>query len=301
MVGARAIVLGSAAGGGFPQWNCRCRVCSLAWAGDPRVRRRTQASLALTGNGTEWVLVNASPDIGQQIRRHSELWPRAGSRHSPIVSVILTNAEIDGCVGLLTLRERHAFRLFATETVHAALDASPVFQVLDRRLVERVVVESASVIATAGLKLRLFSVPGKSPLYAEGEAPDIGHDVGHTSGLLIEEGAARLGYVPSCGHLSEAVLERLRGADPVLFDGTLFDDDELIASGLGAKTGRRMGHVPISGPGGSLDGFGDEPRARRIYVHINNSNPILIDGSPERNAVAARGFEVAYDGMEFAL
>ena len=297
----RAIVLGSAAGGGFPQWNCRCRVCSLAWAGDPRVRPRSQAGIALTGTGSDWVLVNATPDLGQQIRATPELWPKAEGRHSPIVAVILTNAEIDGCVGLLTMRERQPFRLFATRAVHAALDASPVFEALDRSLVERVVVEPAMRFEAAGLSFRLVAVPGKSPLYAEGGEPEIGSEAGETAALLVEGGSAPLLHIPGCAHLSETVLTLCRGAGTILLDGTLFTDDELLTAGLGTKTGRRMGHIPISGPGGSLESFPQWPARRKIYMHINNTNPILIEDSPERAAVEAAGIEVAYDGMEIGL
>ncbi len=297
----RAIVLGAAAGGGFPQWNCRCRVCSLAWAGDPRVRPRTQAGFAVTGNGLDWILVHASPDIGQQIRATRELWPTVDGRHSPIVGVILTNAEVDGCVGLLTLREQQAFRLFATRAVHAALDASTVFEALDRSLVERVIVDAGSSFEAAGLTFRLIAVPGKSPLYAEGTEPGIGSEAGETAGLLVEGGSVSLAYLPGCEHLSETVLTLCERAGAVLFDGTLFADDELLAAGLGTKTGRRMGHMPISGPGGSLESLRQWPARRKIYVHINNTNPVLIEGSPERAAVEAAGIEVAHDGMEIGL
>jgi pyrroloquinoline quinone biosynthesis protein B len=300
-LGRRAIVLGSAAGGGFPQWNCRCRICTLAWAGDPRVCPRTQSSLALTGNGTEWLLVNASPDIRQQIGATPELWPQTGDRHSPITSVVLTNAEIDGCAGLLTLRERQPFRLFATGAVHAALDASPVFEALDRSLVERVVVAPNASFEAAGLTLRLVPMPGKAPLYAEGDAPEIGIETGETTGLLVEGGGAPLAYLPGCAGLTETVLALLDRADPILFDGTLFTDNELVAAGLGAKTGTRMGHVPISGPGGSLDVLSRAPARRKVYVHINNTNPILVEGSPERREVEAAGIAIAHDGLEIAL
>lgn len=247
------------------------------------------------------MLINASPDIGQQIRATPDLWPNAGKRHSPIEAVVLTNAEIDGCIGLLSLRERHRFSLFATRAVHAALNLSPVFEALDRSLVERVIVDPERPFTAAGLTLRLVTVPGKSPLYTEGPAPEIGTETGEITGLLVERGAARLAYIPGCAHLSGSVLDMCEHSDPILFDGTLFDDEELLVAGLGAKTGRRMGHMPISGPGGSLESVRLWTATRKIYVHINNTNPILIDGSPERAIVEAAGIEVAYDGMEIAL
>jgi pyrroloquinoline quinone biosynthesis protein B len=298
---ARALVLGSAAGGGFPQWNCRCPVCALAWAGDPRVRPRTQSSLALTGDGTEWVLVNASPDLGQQLRATPALWPRAGLRHSPIAAVVLTSAEIDHCAGLLSLRERQPFALVATAAVHAALAANPIFAALDPSLVPRQVVEPGERFDAAGLALELVAVPGKAPLYAEGPSPEIGTETGEAAGLFAEAGDTRLAYVPGCAHLSDDLGARLRRADIVLFDGTLFSDDEMIVAGISAKSGRRMGHLPIAGEGGSLQALAELPARRRIYVHINNTNPVLIDGSPEAATVAAAGIEIAHDGMEIAL
>lgn len=255
----------------------------------------------MTGTGTDWALVNASPDLGQQIRGTPDLWPQQEGRQSPIAAVILTNAEIDGCIGLLTLRERHPFRLFATRAVHAALGASPIFEALDRSLVERVTVDLGSSFEAVGLTFRLIPVPGKSPLYAEGDEPDIGSETGETTALLVGGGSAPLVYIPGCAHLSDTVLTLAGQAGTILFDGTLFADDELVAAGLGPKTGRRMGHIPISGPGGSLESFRQWPARRKIYMHINNTNPILIEDSPERAAVEAAGIEVAFDGMEIRL
>lgn len=298
----RAIVLGSAAGGGFPQWNCRCAVCELAWSGDARVRARTQSSLALTGDGRDWLLVNASPDLGAQLRATPDLHPVPGSlRGSPIRDVLLTSADVDHCAGLLALRERHHFRLLATDAVHAALDRNPILGVLDRAVVERVTVRPGERLRVAGLDAELVPVPGKAPLYLEADDPALGSEDGEAVALAVTGGpAGPLIYVPGCASPSAALAVRLRDAGTILFDGTLYTDDEMIRTGTGTKTGRRMGHMPISGEGGSLDWLGRFP-GRRVYVHVNNTNPILVEGSPERRAVEAAGFGVAEDGMEFGL
>jgi len=273
----------------------------LAWSGDPRVRPRTQSSLAVTGDGATWTLFNASPDLGQQIRATPNLWPK-GARHSPIGAVVLTSAEVDHAAGLLSLRERQPFRLIALEPVHAALDANPMFQALDRTVVERVIAQPGQVFtATAGVSTALVVIPGKPPLYAEGENPAIDAEEGDTAGAHVTAGATRLAYVPGCAALRPSLLEKLAETDVLFFDGTLFRDDEMIRMGVGTKTGRRMGHVPIMGRGGSLEVLKALPARRKLYVHINNTNPILIEGSPERETVERAGFAVAADGLEIGL
>jgi pyrroloquinoline quinone biosynthesis protein B len=310
-----AIVLGAAAGGGFPQWNCRCQVCRLAWAGDVRVRPRTQASLAVTGDGENWVLVNASPDLPAQLRRSKALHPKelhptashphAEMRGSPIKAVLLTGAEIDQVTGLLSLREREPFTVCATAATLMSLADNTMFGVLAPAVVTRQAATPGDALALpGGLAAELFLVPGKVPLYLEGEAPgaviETASETGANVGVEISAAGARIAYVPGAAEVTPAMLERLGRADVILFDGTLFRDDEMIASGTGAKTGRRMGHMPIAGPDGSLAAL-SAIAGRRIYVHINNTNPILIDGSPERGEVERNGWEVAEDGMEIAL
>jgi pyrroloquinoline quinone biosynthesis protein B len=296
-----AIVLGSAGGGGFPQWNCRCPVCRLAWAGDARVRLRTQASLAVSGDGEHWVLVNATPDLRAQLLATPCLQPRHDLRGSPIAAVILTGAEVDQVAGLLTLRERQAFTVLATDDTLAALAANPIFGVLAADLVRRQEVALGVRFPLPGdLAAELFTVPGKVALYLEGEAPALAAETGANVGVEIIRGTRRLAYVPGAAGLPPALRERLARADVILFDATLFTDDEMIATGTGAKTGRRMGHMPLDGADGTLAalaGLG----GRRILTHINNTNPILIEGSPERRQVEAAGFEVAADGMEIVL
>jgi pyrroloquinoline quinone biosynthesis protein B len=296
-----ALVLGSAAGGGFPQWNCRCPTCRLAWAGDARVRPRTQASLAVTADGENWLLINASPDLPQQVRQSKALHPRNGTRGSPIKAVLLTGAEIDQVAGLLSLREREPFMVCATAATLAALADNVMFGVLALDVVTRMaVVPGAPLMLPGGLQAQLFTVPGKLPLYLEGEHPEIASETAANVGVEIYAGNARMIYIPGAAAVTAAMTKRIKGADVVFFDGTLFRDDEMITSGTGAKTGRRMGHMPIDGEDGSLAAL-EDVAGRRVYVHINNTNPILVAGSPERLHVERKGWEVAEDGMEIVL
>jgi pyrroloquinoline quinone biosynthesis protein B len=274
------LVLGSAAGGGFPQWNCRCATCRLAWAGDARVRPRTQASLAVSADGENWLLINASPDLPQQVRQSKVLHPRSGTRGSPIKAVVLTGAEIDQVAGLLSLREREPLMVCATPATLAALADNAMFGVL-----------AADVVR------RMAAIPGV-PLMLPGEVE--ARETAANVGVEISARNARLIYIPGAAAVTAAMMERIKRADVVFFDGTLFRDDEMIASGTGAKTGRRMGHMPIDGQDGSLAVL-EGVAGRRVYVHVNNTNPILIEGSPERVEVERKGWEVAEDGMEIVL
>jgi pyrroloquinoline quinone biosynthesis protein B len=294
-----AVVLGSAAGGGFPQWNCCCPVCRLAWAGDPRVKPRTQASIAVSADGERWLLINASPDLRAQISATPVLHPKADRRDSPIAAVILTGAEIDQTTGLLTLRERQPFRLLATATTHGFVADNPMFSALPPQLVPRLTIAPGERFTPLpGIEAELFSVPGKVPLYLEGDRSKNEADV--NVGVELRAGTARLVYVPGAAAVPAPVQDRLARADIVLFDGTLYRDDEMILTGTGEKTGRRMGHMPIDGPDGTLVTLAGLS-GRRLFIHINNTNPILIEGSPERAHVTAAGWEVAEDGMEIAL
>lgn len=296
-----AIVLGAAAGGGFPQWNCRCPVCRLAWGGDPRVTPRTQTSLAVSADSRHWILLNASPDLRQQIAETRELHPRDGARDSPIAAVVLTGAEVDQTAGLLSLRERQAFDLHATAETLAILAENSMFDVLAHNVVARRPVRSHEVLdLPGGLRAELFAVPGKVPLYREGDAPQTAIESEANVGVEISAGDARLVFVPGCAEMTPILKMRLARAHVVLFDATLFTDDEMVSTGTGTKTSRRMGHVPIDGEGGSLAALSDLP-ARRIYIHINNTNPILITDSPQRRKAEAAGWEIASDGMRIEL
>ncbi|RXF74822.1 pyrroloquinoline quinone biosynthesis protein PqqB [Hansschlegelia zhihuaiae] len=295
----RMIVLGSGAGGGFPQWNCRCPVCSLAWDGDPRVKARTQSSIAVeTGDG-HWTLFNASPDLRSQILATRQIQP-TGLRETPISAVALTNGDVDHVDGLITLRERSPFTVYATSQISAVLDANPIFGVLARDVVSRRTVELGKPFSIDDATIEFFGAPGKVPLYLETENLTIGDTSGDTVGAVVKKDGKRLVYIPGCAFVNDDVLARVEGADLLLFDGTVFEDDEMQRAGVGVKTGRRMGHVPISGPDGSLDAFKAVKVSRKVYIHINNTNPILIEGSPERRAVEARGWEVSEDGLEIA-
>jgi pyrroloquinoline quinone biosynthesis protein B len=301
MGGLTAIVLGAAAGGGFPQWNCRCPVCCLAWSGDGRVKPRTQASLAVSADGKHWTILNASPDLRAQLQGTPALHPHAGVRGSPIAAVVLTGAEVDQMAGLLTLRERQEFSVHATAETLKALDANPIFRVLAPGLVTRTAVTLGTPFALpGGVEAELFAVPGKVALYLEDDDPALDAETGANVGVELVHGGRRLAYVPGAAGVPPALRARLAGADVVLFDGTLFRDDEMTATGTGSKSGRRMGHMPVGGADGTLATLSGLP-GRVILTHINNTNPILIEDSPERRQVEAAGFEVAEDGMEIVL
>jgi pyrroloquinoline quinone biosynthesis protein B len=298
----KVIVLGSAAGGGFPQWNCRCPVCALAWAGDARVTPRTQAGIAVSADGASWVLVNASPDLRQQILQTPELQPQAGLRHSPIRSVILTNGDVDGVAGLLTLRERQAFTLYGAPETLEILAANTIFNVLATDVVERRSFNFDTPLEPVpDLEVTAFAVPGKVPLYMEDETLKIGTESGSVIGLEFRAGDGRFVYIANCARVTDGVRARAEGAELLMFDGTTFTDDEMPRLGLSAKTAARMGHVAMSGPDGSLAGLAGVRAGRKVFLHVNNSNPALVDGSPERDAVEAAGWQVAHDGMRFTL
>lgn len=295
----RFIVLGAAAGGGFPQWNCACRNCRLAWAGDPRVSPRTQSSLAVELADGGWLLVNASPDILRQVAATPALRPRPGEgapRHSPIAQVLLTSGEIDHVAGLLSLRERQGYGLRATPRVLGILRANRIFDALDPAHVRREPLAPEEGWALPGLSVRLFAVPGKPPLYLEGGAAADEEDT-----VAVEFTAPdgrRAYYIPGCHAVTPALRARLDGAALLLFDGTVWTDDEMRRAGVGEKTGRRMGHQPLSGEDGSLAALEGLAIGRRVLVHINNTNPLLRSDAPERAAAARLGWAVAEDGME---
>jgi pyrroloquinoline quinone biosynthesis protein B len=300
----RAVVLGAAAGGGFPQWNSNAEGCRRARAGDPAAPARTQASLAVSGDGKHWAILNASPDLREQINRSAFLHPTEGLRSTPISDVLLTGGDVDVIAGLLTLRERQPFTLWATRAVHDVLHANPIFEVLARDVVERRTAALGAVLSLAGgLTAELFAVPGKTPLYLEegGDAPPPIETGEITVAAVISDGRRKLVYAPGCAELSPALADRLCDADLVFFDGTLWRDDEMIAARLGRKTGRRMGHISMSGPDGAIAACQDVTSARKVFIHINNSNPVLLADSPERAEAEAAGWEIAYDGMEILL
>jgi pyrroloquinoline quinone biosynthesis protein B len=294
-----AIVLGAAAGGAYPQWNCRCPVCTLAWDGDARVKPRTQAGIAVSAGDGRWTLINASPDLGQQIRVTRALRPQDRLRGSPIDAVVLTGAEIDQITGLLSLRESTPFTLYATPASHAAVGANAMFDAM-KAMTRRAVNPGERFALSGGVEAELFLVPGKLPLYLEGEDPELAVESATNVGIELSRDGARLVFVPGAAAVTEAMRVRFARAGAVLFDGTLFTDDEMLRAGTGEKTGRRMGHMPIDGEDGTLKAL-DGMAARRIFIHINNTNPIHIAGSPERAKAEAAGWEIAEDGMEIVL
>lgn len=306
-----ARVLGSAAGGGFPQWNSAGPGCRRARAGDNAAKPRTQTSLAVSADGTHWVLLNAAPELTHQILATPALHPAPANgavRHSPIAAAVLTGAEVDTVAGLLSLREGHAFALYAAPATLEALAANLIFNVLNPALVARRTLPLDSPVAltdAAGAKLGIevlaFAVPGKVALFQE-KGTDPGRaDAGETIGLRISAGGPALFFIPGCAAMTEALAARLRGAACVLFDGTLWQDDEMIRAGAGSKTGARMGHMSVSGAGGTLAAFAGLDVRRKILIHLNNTNPVLLDDSAERAIVAQAGWDVAEDGMEIRL
>lgn len=305
----KIVILGSAAGGGFPQWNCNCEGCRAARF-EPTLREG-QASVAVSADGEHWFLVNASPDIRQQINDTPCLHPREGRlRDSPIAGVILTNGEVDAITGLLSLREGSPFSVHAHARVLETLDHNGIFDVLDRTRVPRCAITLDAPFepdlpdgTPSGLVVEAFEVPGKPAWYLEGGTRDGGDAPGDTLGLRI--GAARGGpdlfVITACGGVTDALAERIRGAGMVLFDGTLWQDDELIRAGLHTKTGRRMGHISVSGKDGAIACLADLEIGTKMFVHINNSNPILRPGTAERAAVEAAGWRVPSAGEAFTL
>jgi pyrroloquinoline quinone biosynthesis protein B len=306
-------VLGSAAGGGLPQWNCNGRNSADARKGAPDVAPRSQASVAVTADGAQWVLLNAAPDLRQQINDTAELHPApdGGPRNSPIKAVVLTNGDVDAVAGLLTLREGQPFTVYGTKRVLDVLASNSIFDVLDANVVKRVAMEYGAPFAVegpwgpVGITIEAFGVPGKIPLYLE-EAragAGLGTQEGDTSGLKVTEAATgrRFFFIPGCAKLDEPLRARLKGAPLLFFDGTLYTNDEMIVQGLLNKTGERIGHMNMSGSAGSMAQIAPLEVGRKIFIHINNSNPALRDGSPERAAVEKAGWEVAYDGMELRV
>jgi pyrroloquinoline quinone biosynthesis protein B len=295
-----AVVIGSAAGGGFPQWNCRCACCSLLLDGDPRVTARTQAGLAVSATGTEWVLLNASPDLRTQLIATPPLRPRHGARRSsPVTAVVLTGAEIDQTAGLLSLREGQPLTIVATAAVVALLRQNPIFDVLAPPLVQWRSLAEGERLHLAGLEVELFTVQGLPPLFLRkrGEPP---RGLPSATGAAIRAADTTLVFVPVCAAYDDRLGARIAGADVLLFDGTFYGEGDMQEQAGVAKTAASMGHIPMDGPEGSLRALG-ATCPRRIYIHLNNTNPALISGSPEHRRVIASGWEIAEDGMEIRL
>jgi pyrroloquinoline quinone biosynthesis protein B len=307
----RVVVLGAAAGGGVPQWNCGCPVCRAARTDHPELQS-TQASIAISADGEHWFLINASPDLRQQLIATPQLHPRAGSlRHSPIAGVILTNGEIDAVAGLLSMREGSPFAIYAHAKVLAILKANSIFNVLSEKNVRREPIEVDQPFepklpdgSDSGIEILPFTVAGKEAWYLEGKAHPGGHDgTGDTLGLRIEDRTTGkyFYFLAACAEVTDALKARLAGAPLVFFDGTVWRDDELIAAGLGAKTGQAMGHIAMSGDNGAMQSLAGLDIDRKIFLHINNSNPALLHGSAERKIAEGAGWQIPADGTEIVL
>jgi len=289
-------VLGSAAGGGYPQWNCSCPTCRAVRDGTRPARARTQSSIAVSPDRERWFLFNASPDLRAQFEAFPGLHP-GEDRATPLQAVLLTDAEIDHTLGLLLLREGRGIRLHATEATYATLTSGTgVLTTLERYCpVEWTRVVPGQDVSLGGISYRAFDVPiAKHDRFGTGTAE--GRVVGYR---LTDESTGRAAvYLPGVQELTPAVLEELEDCTCLLIDGTCWHDDELIRLGLAGKTAHDMGHLALSGPGGSLEQLSRLPIERKIYIHVNNTNPILLEDSPERREVEQSGMEVASDGFE---
>ncbi len=285
--------------------------------GLPALKHRTQASIAISVDGDRWLLVNASPDFRQQQLATSALWPRKGLRDSPIKAVTLTGGELDHITGLLSMRERQAFCLYATSTVLDLLARNPVFDALHPDVVQRCAIELDVPFQPQdpdgrplGMTVRPYAVPGKVPLFMEaGAGDDLRGSADTTVGLHITEGGGGPGlhFIPGCAAIDDALRARLDGAALLLFDGTLWRDDEMLRAGVSEKTGARMGHISVThlgdpdAPGGLLHELAGISIGQRLLIHVNNTNPVLDERSTERALLRERGWDVAEDGMALCI
>jgi pyrroloquinoline quinone biosynthesis protein B len=307
----RVVVLGAAAGGGVPQWNCGCPVCRMARSERPELQS-TQASIAISADGEHWFLINASPDLRQQLIATPQLHPAAGKlRHSPIAGVILTNGEIDAVAGLLSIREGWPFTIYAHPRVLSILQTNSIFNVLSEKNVQRQPIEVNAAFeptlpdgSPAGIEVLPFAVPGKGAWYLEGKAHPAGETGdGDTLGLRILDKASgkHFYFLAACADVTDDLKSRLNGASAIFFDGTVWRDDELIVAGLGTKTGQGMGHIAMSGDRGAIESLAGLDIDRKMFLHINNSNPVLLHDSAERKTAERAGWHIPADGTEITL
>lgn len=310
----RIEILGSAAGGGFPQWNCNCRNCHALRAGTFRGKARTQTQVAVrdSSQSRPWFLLNASPDLRLQIEATTGLHPGAGRRDSPISGVLLTSADIDQIAGLLSLRELQPFRLYCTASLRRILqEDNSVFAMLNRvdhqvHWNEIGIAESFPLLTVegveSGLSCSVFSLGCRYPMYVSPQRAATLKAEEALLGMVVESASGgRLAYMPAVPAIDQSLVERLESADLVLFDGTFWSDDELIQVQGGGATAREMGHVPVSGSDGILKKLAGLRRPRKIFVHVNNTNPMLDEAGPEHRAVREAGWEIAEDGWSVEL
>lgn len=300
------LVLGAAAGGGFPQWNCHCDNCRAVRHGETQVRARTQSSIAVSANGEDWVLINASPDLRQQINASEPLWPKDKSiqRGTAIRSVVLTDSQIDHVTGLLTLREGLPLPVYCTDVVYEDLtEAFPIFPMLShwhgglqRQRISTDYAQAFSPQGAEGLVFRPVVLASNAPPYSRYRDNIVD---GNNIGLHITDPASGTSvfYAPGCVQANAQVQEMLSVADCVLFDGTLWLDDEMIQKGFSQRLGTQMGHMPMNGPDGTVALLSRFDISRKILIHINNTNPVLNEASDAHAYVKSHGIELAYDGM----
>ena len=304
-------ILGSAAGGGFPQWNCNCANCHALRSGIFHGKPRTQTQLAISIDRRSWILLNASPDLRLQIESSSFLHPEDGLRNSPIAGVLLTSGDIDQIAGLLSLRELQPFRVYCTPSIRRILqEDNSAFAMLSRvpRQVSWTEIhpgQNFSLLDTtgndSGICASVFSLGSRYPAYVSKQRAQqlCGEDA--LLGVILQASGQTLAYLPAVPAIDDALLHRLESADLLLFDGTFWSDDELIKVQGGGATAREMGHVPVSGADGSLRELASLDRPRKIFIHINNTNPMLDEARPEYREVRDAGWEIAEDGTGFEL
>ena len=306
----RVKILGSAAGGGFPQWNCACPNCRRVREGSLRGSARTQAQLAISSDGHSWYLLNASPDLPRQIEAFAPLQPAARSRETPIAALVLTSADLDQVLGLILLRESQPLHVYATRGIRKILvENNIIFGMVREQITWDEIVPgrefSLSSVdgASSGICCSPFALAGNYPYYVSRELASTLPSQEALVGLQLASstGGGRLVYMPAAPSVDESLIERFERSDVLLLDGTFWSDDELIQVRGGGRTARQMGHIPISGPGGSLERLAALKRPRKIFIHVNNTNPILDEDSREYRCVRDSGWEVARDGEEFEL
>jgi pyrroloquinoline quinone biosynthesis protein B len=302
-------IAGSAAGGAFPQWNCACPNCAALRAGKFRGKARTQTQVAISGDSASWFLLGASPDLRTQIEAASELHPREGLRQSPISGAVLLNADIDHVLGLLLMRELQPLHVYATKSIRRIVSEDNSMFAMLRRVPDQVTWTDFAPgkafevgCKSSGIRCRAISLATHFPAYVS-QQRQLGSKAYEASlGLIVESPSGkRLAYMPAVPEISGELLEEFDAADVLLFDGTFWTDDELIRIQGSAQTARQMGHVPVSSAEGSLAKLAQVKRPRKIYLHINNTNPMLNEAGPEFRQVRESGWEIAEDGWQFEL
>jgi len=303
----RIKILGSAAGGGFPQWNCGCSNCHRLRQGKLHGKARSQAQLAVSGNSGTWFLLNASPDLRAQIEASPQLHPRASARHSPIAGVVLTSGDLDNVLGLLLLREFQPLRLFATAAIRQIVSQENSFF----RLLERIPGQSTwsemragmdfELPCGGGIRCRPLALPGAYPGYVSPSGREVLPADAAVLALLLENQEKKMLFAPALPGISDDLMATMSDCDLLFVDGTFWDDDELRRTRGEGPSAREMGHLPVGGAGGSLERLASLRKPRKIYIHINNTNPMLDEDSPQHREVRQAGWEIAEDGWEIEL